>query len=227
MMAMRWSESMNCLISQNDMRKNYLLLICLCGVMSLSAQLKPLVTVSEFQEKLKQQAEGISSIESDFIQEKYLSVFEDKIESTGRFYYREENQIRMDYFTPLSYEITINDQKLRMVSEGKAQVVDLGSNKMMKGMKTMISASMVGDLKGMEQDYKLTYFEDPLSYVVKIQPLSESVRAYIHEIGITFRKDNLAVSVLRLSETEQDYTEFHFKNQRYNTLKTDEKFLIR
>ncbi|WP_139822921.1 LolA family protein [Massilibacteroides vaginae] len=209
------------------MKQLFIFFLSLFCVSSLSAQLTPLRDIAVFQEKLKQQAADITSIESDFVQEKYLSVFEDKIESTGRFYYRKENKIRMDYISPISYEITINEGKLRMVTEGKPQVVDLGSNKMMNGMKTMISACMIGDLKGVEQEYKLSYFENPQHYVVKIQPLSQNVRAYIYEITISFNRSNFAVSTLKLSETEKDYTEFHFKNQRYNTLTTDEKFLIR
>lgn len=209
------------------MKQFLLLVISLICVTSLSAQQTPMRSVSDFLAKLKQQAEGISSIESDFVQEKYLSVFEDKIQSTGKFYYKKENKIRMDYIVPIKYELTINAQKLRIVSEGKSQIVDLGSNKMMAGMKTMISACMVGDLKEMEQSYKLEYFETPRNYIVKIQPLSQSVRTYIYEIEILFDKANLTVSSLKLSENEQDYTAFQFKNQKYNTLTTDEKFHIR
>lgn len=209
------------------MKKSVLLFLSLVCAASLSAQLTPLRSVESFLEKLKQQAAEITSIESGFVQEKYLSVFEDKIVSEGRFYYRKENKIRMDYRTPVNYEITINAGKLRMVSDGKAQVVDLGSNKMMNSMKTMIAACMVGDLKVMERDYKLEYFESAGSYVVKIRPVSQSVRAYINEITISFDKENFAVTSLRLAENEQDYTEFRFTGQRYNTLDSDEKFLIR
>ena len=37
----------------------------------------------------------------------------------------------------------------------------------------------------------------------------------------------MSVQTLRLSENAKDYTEYHFTNRKYNTLTSDEKFVIR
>lgn len=97
------------------MKYIYCLLLFLGSCLSLSAQeeLKPLASINEFQEKLKQEAAHIQSIESDFTQEKYLDIFEEKIISKGKFYFKQENMIRMDYSSPLNYQIIINGQKLK------------------------------------------------------------------------------------------------------------------
>ena len=125
-----------------------LLLFCTCVSLKLSAQeeLKPLASIAAFQERLKQEAANIRCIESDFTQEKYLDVFSEKVISKGRFYFKQDNMIRMDYSSPLNYLIIINGQKLKTVSEGKSNVVNLGSNPMMNEMKGMLSACMIGDL---------------------------------------------------------------------------------
>jgi len=95
-----------------------LLLFCTCISLKLSAQeeLKPLASIAAFQERLKQEAANIRSIESDFTQEKYLDVFSEKVISKGRFYFKQDNMIRMDYSSPLNYLIIINGQKLKTVS---------------------------------------------------------------------------------------------------------------
>ena len=206
-----------------------LLLFCTCISLKLSAQeeLKPLASIPVFQERLKQEAANIRSIESDFTQEKYLDVFSEKVISKGRFYFKQDNMIRMDYSSPLNYLIIINGQKLKTVSEGKSNVVNLGSNPMMNEMKGMLSACMIGDLNAIGSSYKLEYFETPTLYVVKIQPTSKSVKAYISEIVISLDKKDMAVKTLRLSENEKDYTEYHFTNKKYNTLTSNEKFTIR
>ena len=154
-----------------------LLLFCTCVSLKLSAQeeLKPLASIAAFQERLKQEAANIRSIESDFTQEKYLDVFSEKVISKGRFYFKQDNMIRMDYSSPLNYLIIINGQKLKTVSEGKSNVVNLGSNPMMNEMKGMLSACMIGDLNAIGSSYKLEYFETPTLYVVKIQPTSKSL----------------------------------------------------
>lgn len=195
----------------------------------LSAQtgLKPLASATVFQERLKKEASTITSIESDFTQEKYLDVFSEKIRSKGRFYYRQKHMIRMDYTDPLPYQLTINGQKLKIVSEGKSSIVNLGSNQMMNEMKGMLAACMVGNLGDMGTAYELSYFETPSLYVVRIVPKSKSVRSYIYEITISLDKKDMSVQVLRLAETEKDYTEYRFTHKKYNTLTTDEKFVIR
>lgn len=206
-----------------------LLLILFISVTALSAQEDriPLISVSAFQERLKKEAAAINSIESDFTQEKYMDVFEEKVISEGRFYYKQENKIRMDYTRPLEYRIIINGTKLKMVSEGKSSVVDLGSNPMMNEMKGMLSACMIGDLQSMNTSYQLEYFETPDTYIVRIRPVSKSVQAYIDHILITFGKKDLSVQKLRLAENAKDYTEYRFTGKKYNTLTNDEKFVIR
>lgn len=203
-----------------------LLLVC-CLPVAAQQDIKPLASLTVFQERLKKEAASLSSIESDFTQEKFLNVFNEKIISKGRFYYKQENMIRMDYTSPVDYQIVINGRKLKIVSEGKTNVVDLGSNQMMNEMKGMLSACMIGDLSSMTSAYKLDYYESPTLYVVKIRPVSKSVQAYISEIVISIDKKDMSVQTLRLSENAKDYTEYHFTNRKYNTLTSDEKFIIR
>lgn len=210
-------------------RNGFLLFLCCFSLLQLQAQdgLKPLSSVSAFQERLKREAASISSIESDFTQEKYLDVFGEKVLSEGRFYYKRENKIRMDYTAPLDYQIVIQGTKLKIVSEGKTSIVNLGSNPMMNEMKGMLSACMVGDLGRMTAAYKQEYFETSTLYVVRIYPVAASVQAYIREITISFDKKDMSVQTLRLAENAKDYTEYRFTGKKYNTLVTDEKFTIR
>lgn len=203
------------------------LLVVFCLPLAAQKDLIPLASVTAFQERLKKEAALLSSIESDFTQEKFLDVFNEKIVSKGRFYYKQENMIRMDYTSPVDYQIIINGQKLKIVSEGKSNVVNLGSNQMMNEMKGMLAACMIGDLTVMSSAYRLEYYESPSLYVVKIRPVSKSVQAYISEIIISIDKKDMSVQTLRLSENAKDYTEYHFTNRKYNTLTSDEKFVIR
>lgn len=213
------------------MKKSNALLICLllavCLPLAAQERLTPLASVATFQERLKKEAATVASIESDFVQEKFLDVFSEKIISKGRFYFKKENKIRMDYTSPVDYQIVINGPKLKIVSEGKSNVVNLGSNQMMNEMRGMLSACMVGDLGSITSAYTLAYYETPSRYVVKIYPVSKSVQAYIHEIVISIDKHDMSVQTLRLAENAKDYTEYRFTNKKQNTLNSDEKFTIR
>lgn len=211
------------------MKHIYLLIgLLLFPTLSLSAQedLKPLVAMESFRGELKRKTAEISSIESDFTQEKYLEVFNQKIVSKGRFYYKQPHLIRMDYSSPLPYLMVINGERLKIVSEGKTNVINLGSNQLMKEMKSMIAACMTGDLENISSAYALRYFETSFLYVLKIEPLSKNVKAYLREMVISLDKNDMSVMKLRMTETETDYTEFHFNHKKYNTITGDEMFAI-
>lgn len=86
---------------------------------TMQAQMRPLDNINDFNQKLATEANTLQSIESDFTQEKYLDVFDEKIISEGHFYYKKENKICMEYSSPLNYLIVINGGKLKIVSDGK------------------------------------------------------------------------------------------------------------
>lgn len=204
------------------------LLLLSCTVLPMQAQqMKKLTDLKGFEARLLQEAKKIESIESSFTQIKYLDVFDEKITSKGMFYYRKSNKICMDYAQPMNYLIVINNNKLKIVSDGKKSITDLSSNKMMNQMQDMLTACMVGDLSQMSSDYAREYFEDARYYLVTIKPTNKAVKAYIDNIRIYLDKKDMSVHKLRLSETAANYTEYEFSNKKFNSLKDDAKFTIR
>jgi len=191
------------------------------------AQMRPMGNTDEFNKKLAAEAQNLQSIESEFIQQKYLDVFDEKVASKGKFYYKKENKICMEYSQPLNYLIVINNAKLKIVSDGKKSIMNLSSNKMMDQMQDMLTACMVGDLSKLSSSYQLSYFEDSKYYLVKIRPTSPAIQAYIHEMEIYLDKKDMSVYRLRLSETATNYTEYEFRNKKFNTLTDEKVFSVR
>lgn len=203
-------------------------LLFLLWVHTLSAQqMKKVAHLQAFEKRLLQEAQTVQSIESDFMQVKYLDVFDEKVISKGKFYYQKSNQICMEYAKPLNYLIVINGAKLKVVSDGKKSIMNLTTNKMMAQMQDMLTACMIGDLSKMTPNYQLEYFEDTRYYLVKIKPVSKAVQAYIAGIEIYLDKKDMSVHKLRLSETATNYTEYEFSNKKFNSLKDEARFAVR
>ena len=80
----------------------------------------------------------------------------------------------MDYAQPMNYLIVINNNQLKIVSDGKKSIMDLHSNKMMNQMQDMLTACMVGDLSNMSPGYALEYFEDAHYYLIQNQARQQS-----------------------------------------------------
>lgn len=209
--------------------KTWILLFCsLCTASAaLGQSWQKMESREVFDRRLNETAANTHSIDCDFIQEKYLDVFAEKILSKGKFYFRKENKIALCYTQPLDYLIVIDGQKLKTVSEGKTNVVDLSSNKMMDGMNRLLAACMTGNLGLLQEGYRMEFLEDPAYYLVRIRPQQEALKSYIREMALWFDKKDMAVVRLRLSENESDYTEYQFLNRQFNTLHDDEKFTIR
>ncbi|SFK26999.1 outer membrane lipoprotein carrier protein LolA [Proteiniphilum acetatigenes] len=192
-----------------------------------SQEMQPITNTVDFEKNLKDAAEKIQSVESNFRQEKFMKVFSEKMVSTGMFYYRKPNKISLQYDKPMQYTVTINGDKLQTVTGGKKTTVNLGSNKMMAQMRGLIEASMIGNISALGKEYDLQYFQSDSEYFVRISPTSKAVKAYIKEIGITFDRQTMEVRRLRMAENNDDYTDYIFINSQYNTLQSDEKFTVR
>lgn len=204
-----------------------LLYVLLLSFTIFGQEMKPITKAVEFEKKLRDAAGKIQSVESSFRQEKFMKVFSDKMVSTGMFYYRKPNKISLQYEKPMQYAVTINGDKLQTVTGGKKTTVNLGSNKMMAQMRSLIEASMIGNISALGKEYDLQYFQSDSEYFVKISPTSKAIKAYIKEIGITFDRQTMEVRRLRMTENNDDYTDYIFTNSQYNTLQLDEKFTVR
>jgi outer membrane lipoprotein-sorting protein len=203
------------------------LLLTFVAVSSLQAQqMKKINQMQEFDKRLSQETQTLQSIESDFSQTKYLDVLDEKVKSKGKFYYKKSNKIRMEYTSPINYLIVINGSKLKIVSDGKKNIMNVNSNKMMNEVQNMLTACTVGDLSKMSANYRLEYFEDAKSYLVKIKPISKTLQAYIASIQIYLDKRDMSVYKMILSETATNYTEYEFYNKKFNSLKNEAIFTI-
>lgn len=202
----------------------------LCGLawLNLWAQsdFKPLASPESFKQKLKDASVSLSTIESDFMQTKYMDLLSEKIVSKGKFYYKKTDKICLHYRQPVDYLIVLNGKKVKIAADGKTNVFDLGKNKMMGQMNVLISACMTGQLNELSGEYRLEFFENDRLYHIVLSPQG-SAKSYISRIDIYLGKQDFAVQRLRLTESSADYTEYVFSNTRQNTEISDEKFSIR
>lgn len=203
-------------------RFSTLLIVLSLSVSTYAQQMYPLSSAEAFNRQLATETQKLTSIESDFVQEKYLDVFDEKIISKGEFYYKKSNKICLKYQHPLHYMIVINGGTLQIVADGKKSMISSGSNKIMSQMQDMLTACMVGDLSKLSTNYKLSYFENEQYYLVSIKPTQKAIQAYITNIDIYFDKKDMSVHRMRLSETANNYTEYIFQHKKFNSL-TDEK----
>ena len=169
-----------------------------------------------FRKELIARTSAVTSIQADFVQEKFLSVFSTKVRSEGKFYWQKEDRICLDYRTPAKYRIAIAGDRIKNVSNGKSTVVSAKGTPMMNQMSSLITACMTGNLGAMGSGFRTIVEESASDYRITITPLSQNVKSYIARMEIYLDKKDLSVNRLVMYENGTDYTGYVFSGKKFN-----------
>ncbi|MDR1783827.1 MAG: outer membrane lipoprotein carrier protein LolA [Dysgonamonadaceae bacterium] len=209
------------------MRFIYLVLgLILSGSVYAQGDYRTMSDIAGFNNKLGEESAKLTALESDFRQTKFIGLLSEKIVSNGQFFYKKADKICLQYAAPVKYEIVINGQKIKIVSDGKKNVYDLNSNKMMAQTGNLLSACMTGNLASLSSEYSLAYSENEQLYLVEVSPKG-NVKNYLKTISIYFSRKDFSVEQLRITEQSGDYTEYAFTNKKKNPQLPDAKFSVK
>ncbi len=179
-----------------------------------------------FKQKMETQSKLVNSIESDFVQEKYLSVMSEKIISKGHFCFKKVNMLRWEYTDPYSYLIAINKDKMFIKDNGKVSKYDINSNKMFKSINEMMVNTVQGNLLN-SKDYKVQFYENDKQYLLELTPTQKAAKDFLKSIYLYIDKTDYAVVKVKMTEPGDDYTGIEFINRKTNQPIGDEKFIIK
>ncbi len=166
-------------------------------------------------EQVKKSSEQTITIVSDFTQEKEMSFMEEKIHSSGQFFFEKEKKLRWEYTKPYSYIIIINGSKIRIIDEGKKKDFDAGSNRMFLEISEIMSGMVNGTLLSSEQ-FTSVWNEGPDHFNVIMTPKGTVMKDYISRVELKLNKRDYSVDELKMIEKSGDYTLIRFENKKMN-----------
>lgn len=179
-----------------------------------------------FTAKFDAASKSITSLKSDFTQEKHLAMMEQAITSTGIFMYQKENKIRLEYISPFPYLMVLNSGKVYVKDGKKVSKYDANSNKMFRQINEMMLGILKGDvLHGTK--YTVSYFENEGAYLLELIPLEKSVKSMMQKIKIRIDRKKLSVSRIDLIEPSGDYTRMTFSNIVQNISLSNAQFVVK
>ncbi|HLC82205.1 MAG TPA: outer membrane lipoprotein carrier protein LolA [Bacteroidia bacterium] len=203
-----------------------LLIISSVSYAQVPAGYKLVKDTTAFKQKMEEQSKLITTLESDFTQEKYLSVMSEKIISKGHFHFKKVNMLRWEYNNPYSYLIAINKDKMFIKDNGKVSKYDINSNKMFKSINEMMVNTVQGNLLN-NKDYKAKFYENDKFYLLELSPLQKGAKDFLKVIQLYINKVDYAVDKVKMIEPSDDYTSIDFSNRKTNQAIADEKFIIK
>ena len=211
------------------MRKIVLILLVLCSAISLKAQYTGytlMTDLSKFKQEFAAAAQKTGSIKSDFVQEKNLSMLSEKIISKGKFWFKKENQVRMEYTTPFEYLMVINKDKVFIKDGQKQNTINTKSNKLFQQINKITVDCVQGNVLG-NADFKIRVFESKGSYLVEMAPVAKGLKDFFKTINVIVDKKDYAVTNIEMNENSGDNTIIRFTNKEMNTNIPDALFVIK
>jgi outer membrane lipoprotein-sorting protein len=211
------------------MRKVFLIFICLVSMYSLQAQYAGYTVVQDlgkFRSDFAAASQKTLTIKSNFVQEKDLSMLAEKIVSKGKFWFKKENMVRMEYNHPFQYLMIINKDKVYVKDAQKENKVSAKSNKLFQQVNRIMIDCMQGTTLN-NADFKTRVFENKAAYLVEMVPVVKGLKEMFKNINVVVDKKDYSVNSIEMQELSGDNTVIRFSNKELNTTIQDALFAIK
>lgn len=211
------------------MRKVFFTIVSMSIGMMAVAQPKGFRAVQNipaFQQSLAKNTAAIQTIQSDFVQVKHLSLLADKITSKGKFYYRKEDKVRIEYTTPFTYLLVMNAGQVMVKDEQKTSKINTRNSKTMQSVNRIMIDCMRGSVFT-NTDFKVTAYENGSNYLLSLAPANDAMKKMFRQIDVYLAKSSFDVDRLTMTEQSGDYTDMDFTKTQHNVALNDALFKVR
>lgn len=208
------------------MRKPVLVLLFLGAVLVAGAQYpgyKAVTDQNSFKTAFAAASQKTTTIKSDFVQEKNLSMLAEKIVSKGKFWFKKENAVRMEYTTPFQYLMIINGSKVYIKDSQKENKFSAKSNKLFQSINKIMMDCVKGTVFD-NADFTVKLFENNDNYLAELTPVTKEMKGMFKKINVTLKKKNYVVGKVEMFEPSGDNTTITYTNQELNTTLPDALF---
>ena len=182
--------------------------------------------VTALQSSLSNTAKTTQTISSDFSQLKHMKMMNDKVSSSGKFYFKKEDKIRIEYTAPFRYLLVMNGGQIMVRDENKTNKINTRNSKTMQSVNKVMMDCMRGTVFT-NKDFTVKAYESKTQFLMRLTPVSSSIKNLFAGIDVYVEKSDNSVSKLVMNETGGDYTEMIFSNKKINTSVPDALFSIR
>lgn len=196
------------------------LLILLGCVVSLQIQaqsgFKPVGDMAPLKQQFAKAAQSTQSIQCDFVQEKNLSMLSDKIVSKGKFWFKKDNKVRMEYLQPSYYLLVINGKDIRIKDAQKENKVSGKNNKLFEQINKITVDCVRGTVLD-NADFSTKAAENAQYYRLELTPVNKVMKEYFQTIVLLVDKQDYSVSKITMAELSGDDTTISFLHKQLNT----------
>lgn len=212
------------------MYKSFRLLLCFSMLGALvhaqPAGYKIIADNASFKQQFSAAAKKLNSIQSDFIQEKNLAMLSEKISSSGKFWFKKENLVRMEYTTPFRYLMIINKNNVFIKDDQKENKISARSNKMFQQINRIIVDCVQGTALD-NKDFTVKTLEGKDGFLIYLSPVAKAMKDLFTNINVVVDKKDYTILRMEMVEAGGDNTIIRFTNKQINIPVADALFAIK
>lgn len=203
------------------------LIICTFAHMSYSqhAGYTKVTDVESFRKKFAAESIKINTISANFKQEKVLTALTETITSTGEFWFKRSNRVRIDYVKPFVYKVIMNQDKLLIKDDDKVNTINVKSNNLFQQVNRIILDCVQGSILE-NKDFTTLVFENDKMYLLEMTTVNKTLKSFFSTIVLIVDKKDISVSTLIMNEPGGDKTTMTFTNKKINSTVADAVFTL-
>ncbi|MBS1782505.1 MAG: outer membrane lipoprotein carrier protein LolA [Bacteroidetes bacterium] len=182
--------------------------------------------VPEFQTLLSKSNSQINTISSDFAQTKNMALLSEKVKSKGKFFFKKDDKVRIEYTAPYKYLLVMNGGNVLVRDEEKTSKINTKSSKTLQSVNRIMIDCMRGTVLS-NPDFKASVFEDGHSFLLSLNPATDAMRKLFKRIDVLLDKKSFDVKRLSMIEQGGDFTDMDFSNPQHNVTLNEDIFKTR
>jgi len=213
------------------MRDVVTMIFCLMFVCHLTSRSQPagykiIPDNTAFKQQFAAAAKKLNTIQSDFVQEKNLAMLSEKISSGGKFWFKKDNLVRMEYTTPFRYLMIINKNNVFIKDDQKENKISARSNKMFQQINRIIVDCVQGTALD-NKDFSVKTLEGKDGYLIFLSPIAKGMKELFANINVVVDKKDYSILRMEMVEAGGDNTIIRFTNKQLNIPVSDALFTIK
>jgi outer membrane lipoprotein-sorting protein len=185
--------------------------------------------ITEMLRRLGENVSAFKSLKTNFVQEKDLAIFQNKIIMKGRIYLQKPNRMAWHVDEPVKYSVVITDKSIRQWDEdtNRVQEIGLSGNPVFQNVLNQLTVWFSGDYFSLLKDYNVRILKkSPLSF--EFTPKENNVAGkIIKSITIGLREDERYLQQIKILEISGDSTTIFFKDTIFNAPINDPDFEVK
>src|SRR5690349_114663 len=159
---------------------------------------KPIASLGVFRNQFAEESAKVLSITSNFKQEKILTALTEKITSQGKFWFKRNNKVRIEYIKPYSYLMVMNGDKMIVRDGQKQSQVNVKSSKLFQQVNRIMIDCVQGTILE-SPDFTSKVFENDSKFLLEMTPVSKSLKEFFQTIVLTVEKRDFSVSYIEMN----------------------------